>query len=71
MYTKKNNLFEGVLYQFFEGFYYERNHRRNITISISILFVSGEREEKNNKTDILRVRSKQKKKLVLYKNMDV
>jgi hypothetical protein len=65
--TEKNNLFEGGLYQYFEGLYYERYHRRNITISITILFVPGERKKKNNKTDILRVRSKRKKKLLLKK----
>jgi hypothetical protein len=43
--TEKNNLFEGVLYQYFEGLYYERYHRRNINISITILFVRGEREK--------------------------
>jgi hypothetical protein len=58
---------KGVLYQYFEGLYYERYHRRNITISIKILFVLGEREKKNNKTDILRVRSKRKKKLLFKK----
>jgi hypothetical protein len=35
-----------VLYQYFERLYYERYHRRNITISITILFVRGEREKK-------------------------
>jgi hypothetical protein len=43
-YTGKNNLFEEVLYQYFEGLYYEKYRRRNITISIPILFVRGERE---------------------------
>jgi hypothetical protein len=28
------------------GLYYERYHRRNITISITVLFVRGEREKK-------------------------
>jgi hypothetical protein len=51
---KKKNLFEGVLYQYFVGIYYERYHRRNITISITILFVRGEREK--IKPDILRVK---------------
>jgi hypothetical protein len=37
-YTEKNNLFEGT--------YYERDYKRNITISITILFVHGEREQK-------------------------
>jgi hypothetical protein len=45
-YTEKNNLFEGVLYQYFEGTYYERDYKRKITISITILFVHGEREKK-------------------------
>jgi hypothetical protein len=66
-YTEKNYLFEGVLYQYFERLYYERCHRRNITISITILFVRGEREKNNNKTDILRVLHKRKKKLLLKK----
>jgi hypothetical protein len=52
--TEKNNLFERVVYQYFEGIYYEREYKRNITISITILFVRGERE-KNYRTDILRV----------------
>jgi hypothetical protein len=47
-YTEKNNIFEGVLYQ---GLYYERYHRRNIAISITILFVRGE-TEKNIKKEI-------------------
>jgi hypothetical protein len=55
-----------VLYQYFEGLYYERYHRRNITISIIILFVRGEKEKKNNNTDILRVPSK-RKKILLFK----
>jgi hypothetical protein len=55
-----------VLYQYFEGLCYERYHRRNIIIRITILFVRGERE-KNNKTNMLRVRSKRKKKLLLKK----
>jgi hypothetical protein len=46
---EKNNLFEGVLYQFFEGIYYERDYKRNITITITILFVRGERERKKIK----------------------
>jgi hypothetical protein len=46
MYNGKKDLFEGVLYQYFEGLCYERYHRRNITISITILFVNGERERK-------------------------
>jgi hypothetical protein len=33
-----------VLYQYFEGIYYERDYKGNITISITILFVRGERE---------------------------
>jgi hypothetical protein len=57
LYTEKNNLFEGVLY-----------HRRNITISITIL-VGREREKKNNKTDILRVRIQRKNKLLLKKKI--
>jgi hypothetical protein len=53
-----------VFYQYFEGIYYEID----ITISITILFVRGERErKKNNKTDILRVRGKRKKKLFYEK----
>jgi hypothetical protein len=50
-----------VLFQYFEGLCYERYHTRNITISLTILFMHGERERKKNKTDILRVRSKRKK----------
>jgi hypothetical protein len=66
--TPKNNLFERVLYQYFEGLYYERYHRRNITFSRYNNFIRlwGEREKKN-KTYILRVRSKRKKKLLLKK----
>jgi hypothetical protein len=56
-----------VLYQYFVGINYERYHRRNITIGITILFVRGAREKKNNKTEILRVRSKRKKKLLFKK----
>jgi hypothetical protein len=56
-----------LLYLYLEGLYYERYHRRNITIGITILFVCGKREKKNNKTDILKVRSKRKKKLLLKK----
>jgi hypothetical protein len=56
--SKKKNLFDGVLYQYFDGLYYKRYHKRDITISITILFLRGKRENKNNKTDILRVRSK-------------
>jgi hypothetical protein len=57
-----------VLYQYFEGIYYERYYKRDITVSLTILFVRGERErKKNNKTDILRVRSKRKKKLLIKK----
>jgi hypothetical protein len=48
-YTEKKYLFVGVLYQYCEGIYYERYHRRNITISITILFVHGEREKKKIK----------------------
>jgi hypothetical protein len=59
--TEKNNPFEGLLYQYFEGLYYEKYH---ITFIIKVLFVRGEREKKNNKTDNLRVRSKRKKKLL-------
>jgi hypothetical protein len=46
MYNEKNNLFEGVLYQYFERILYERDYKRNITISITILYVSGKREKK-------------------------
>jgi hypothetical protein len=61
-----------VLSQYFEGLYYERYPRRNITIGITVLLCVGrererERKKKNNKTDILRVRSKRKKKLLLKK----
>jgi hypothetical protein len=60
-----------VLYQYFEGLYYERYPRRNITHWYNCFTVRGERErerkKKNNKTDILRVRSKRKKKLLLKK----
>jgi hypothetical protein len=45
LHTEKNKLFEGVLYQYFEGTYYERCHRRNITISITILFVGRVRKK--------------------------
>jgi hypothetical protein len=45
-YTEKRNHYEGVLYQYFEGIYYERDYKRNITISITILFVRREREKK-------------------------
>jgi hypothetical protein len=38
-----------VLYQYFEGIYYEKDYNRNITISITILFVPGERERKKNR----------------------
>jgi hypothetical protein len=68
-YTKENNLFAGVLYQYFEGHYYERYYR--ITDSITILFVRGEREKKNkNKTDILRVVN-EKRYFYFKKNMDL
>jgi hypothetical protein len=40
--------------------YYGSYQRRNITISVTISFVRG---GKNNKTDILRMRKKRKKKL--------
>jgi hypothetical protein len=62
-YTENDNHFEGVLYQYFEGLNYERYHR-SITISITILIVRGEREKKNNKTDISRARSKRKEKKI-------
>jgi hypothetical protein len=45
-YTEKRNHFEGALYQYFEGIYHERDYKRNITISITILFVRGKREKK-------------------------
>jgi hypothetical protein len=65
LYTEKRNHFERVLYQYFEGIYYASDYKRNITISIAILFVRGETErKKNNKTNILRVRSIQNKKLL-------
>jgi hypothetical protein len=32
-YTEKNYLFEGMLYQYFEGIYYERYHRREKKIT--------------------------------------
>jgi hypothetical protein len=44
-YTEKRNHFEEVLHQYFEGIYYERDYKRNITISITILFLRGERDK--------------------------
>jgi hypothetical protein len=61
-FREKLNLFEGVLCQYFEGIYYERDYKRNITISITILFMRGEREKKN-KTYILRLRVNEKRNL--------
>jgi hypothetical protein len=43
-FTEKNYLFEGVIYQYFEGMYYERYHGRNITISNNCAW--AEREKK-------------------------
>jgi hypothetical protein len=36
-------------YQYFEGIYHERDYKRNITISATILFVREEREKKKIK----------------------
>jgi hypothetical protein len=44
-----NNFFQGVLYQCFEGLYYKRYHRTNITISISSLLLRGKRERERKK----------------------
>jgi hypothetical protein len=41
---------------------------KEILVGITILIVCGEREKKNNKTGILRVRSIRKKKLLFKKN---
>jgi hypothetical protein len=55
-----------VLYQYYEGIYYERDYKRNITISITILFVRGEREVFFKQTRVV----KEKRDFYL-KNMDL